>query len=610
MIGAIHQRNSHIDHRETERALFQIFHHPFFNRWNPLLRHHTALDLIDESEARSAGHRLDLDHHVAELPMAARLPLVAAALARSLSDGFLIGHARRVHIELEAIFARQLFRGDLQMDFALSQKRDFAQCRVLFEQQRRIFLLQSVDRGGQLHLVLAIRRFDRQLVNGRQHRGRYIRQRRILAGGQKIAGFRRVHPQQRNGVTRHRLRQFLLRLPFQRSNAANPRILPVARIKDGAIFQRAGQNTAQADAPAMAGMIGLQNLGDRFAIGFEPMAARYGTNIGHFMAQCLQQAADAIVAFRRSHQRRNEMAIAQFPGQFGEDGITFRLHIAQQIFHQMLIEIRELLQHLKACILFTVAHIAGQLQHLAWRVRAIDKGALQREIDIAGDDIAIPDGNLAQQKRFVACVLQHRQQRTQRTACLVDLVDEQEMRNVQRVQPLQIGLQHLNLGRFGFANHDRRIDTGQDIQAVLQKFDGAGTIQKGETVAQIFGGGAVDFHTHAPGTGLGAGIADRITLCDVALAMRGAGCEQNAFQQRGFPAAIGSYQGHCTWPASSIPVWHNCLPSFGFLRRNEARRALFPKAGRRHAPRFVEECSRRQVPEARGHNQMKADQGK
>ena len=49
-------------------------------------------------------------------------------------------------------------------------------------------------------------------------------------------------------------------------------------------------------------------------------------------------------------------------------------------------------------------------------------------------------------------------------------------------EPLQIGLQHLHLGGLRLAHHNRRVDAGQHVQRVLQKFDGAGAIQKGETL--------------------------------------------------------------------------------------------------------------------------------
>ena len=113
---------------------------------------------------------------------------------------------------------------------------------------------------------------------------------------------------------------------------------------------------------------------------------------------------------------------------------------------------------------------------------AIDESALQREIDKARDDAVLPDRNLAQQQRLVAHLLQRSRADRAGAARLVDLVDEQKMRDRQIVQPLQIGLQHLHLRGLRLAHDDGRVDAGQNVQRVLQKFDGAGAIEEGETL--------------------------------------------------------------------------------------------------------------------------------
>ncbi len=145
-----------------------------------------------------------------------------------------------------------------------------------------------------------------------------------------------------------------------------------------------------------------------------PPPANAGTrrrrlDLRHVMAQRLEQPAHAIVGLGRADQHRHHQAFRQFAPEAAEHFVALRLDIAQQFFHQMLVIVGQLLQHLEAG--FLLARIIGDIHHLAGRMGAIGKGALQRQIDKAGGDAVIPDRNLAQQQRPFAHLLQRGQQR-------------------------------------------------------------------------------------------------------------------------------------------------------------------------------------------------------
>jgi len=93
---------------------------------------------------------------------------VTAVLAARFANGFLVRDLRLMRGDPEPVFAGELFRRDFQMNLTLSGERHFLQFRVLTEMQRWILLLQFMDRGGQLHLILAIRGFDRERIDGLQ----------------------------------------------------------------------------------------------------------------------------------------------------------------------------------------------------------------------------------------------------------------------------------------------------------------------------------------------------------------------------------------------------------------------------------------------------------
>ena len=94
VIGAVDQLHRDVDHREAERPVLERVDDALLHRRDVVARHHAALDLLGEGEARAARQRLDVEHDVAVLAVAARLLLVAAALQDPLLDGLAIADRR------------------------------------------------------------------------------------------------------------------------------------------------------------------------------------------------------------------------------------------------------------------------------------------------------------------------------------------------------------------------------------------------------------------------------------------------------------------------------------------------------------------------------------
>src|SRR3546814_2716647 len=68
-IGAVEQRHRHIHDRKTERSLRHRVANTLLDGRNPLLGHCAAGDLLVKAKAFAERERLQLDHHIAELPM-------------------------------------------------------------------------------------------------------------------------------------------------------------------------------------------------------------------------------------------------------------------------------------------------------------------------------------------------------------------------------------------------------------------------------------------------------------------------------------------------------------------------------------------------------------
>src|SRR3546814_9059587 len=71
------------------------------------------------------------------------------------------------------------------------------------------------------------------------------------------------------------------------------------------------------------------------------------------------------------------------------------------LLHKLVVIVGELLKHREPRLLLAVGERIGNGDHFARRMLAIDIGALEREIDEAGDDIVLPDRHLAQHQRQI-----------------------------------------------------------------------------------------------------------------------------------------------------------------------------------------------------------------
>src|SRR3546814_1435905 len=115
-----------------------------------------AGDLLVKSKAFAARERLQLDHHLAERPMPARLLLVPPPLGYGLSSRFAIGDTGLAAIHRNAIALLQPVEGDGQMLVIDALQQRLMKHLVLPPAQRRVFLRQLVERHRQADIVLAV----------------------------------------------------------------------------------------------------------------------------------------------------------------------------------------------------------------------------------------------------------------------------------------------------------------------------------------------------------------------------------------------------------------------------------------------------------------------
>ena len=242
-------------------------------------------------------------------------------------------------------------------------------------------------------------------------------------------------------------------------------------------------------------MLGVQRL-HHHRDGVAAAGARFDTKtlcgLGdavHLVADCLHQPQHAIGAARGADQHRAHQALAQLLRQIVEHLVARRLDIFQQLLHQLVVVIGERFQHGEARGLFRIERRTFERHHFGRRRLFVDKGALQREIDETGDDVAVEGRQLPHHQFDTRRGLQRRQRIGDAGARLVDLVEKQDARNLLFFQFAQNQLQLRQLLVVEFADDDGRVDHRQHRAHVLREFDRAGAIDEGVLVAHEIRGG-------------------------------------------------------------------------------------------------------------------------
>src|SRR4051812_22587246 len=106
MESAVEQGDGEVDHWIAQGPALEILLDAFADRRDVVPRHGAADDLVVELEAGAARLRLDLDLHIGELAVPARLALVARMLLGALADRLLERHLGLTAGHLQRIGAR------------------------------------------------------------------------------------------------------------------------------------------------------------------------------------------------------------------------------------------------------------------------------------------------------------------------------------------------------------------------------------------------------------------------------------------------------------------------------------------------------------------------
>ena len=254
------------------------------------------------------------------------------------------------------------------------------------------------------------------------------------------------------------------------------------------------------------------------------------------MTQRLQQPQNAVGARRRSHQHRAHQPVAQLAGEIVEHLVARRLDVFEQLLHQLVVMVGERFQHGEARRLLAVDGVAFERNDLRGSVLLVDEGALEREIDEAGDDLAGEGRNLPQYQLGARGVLQQPEHVVDGSVGLVDFVEEQNAGSLAVFQLAQDELKLRDLLLVQLAHDHRGVDRRQHRAHVVHELDRAGTVEEGVGVAHEIRRGDREFDAHAVVPRFLARVADRVAGLDGALALDHPGTREDRLEQRGFAA--------------------------------------------------------------------------
>ena len=317
----------------------------------------------------------------------------------------------------------------------------------------------------------------------------------------------------------------------------------------GAVHHLAPPHAGNAQLAHVLRVDGLDDLDQGLLALGNAQPRRGGLHPGGLVAQGLEQAADAGVLVRGAEEHRHEQVSLHVLGHVLADFLEGRRHVAEQLFHEVVVEVRQLLQQDLPRLEFLGHHGFRHLHQVRILAGFVLVGVLADEVHVARDLLAIANGDFDEDEGPFADLLEGVHDVLQLAAAAggFHLVDEDHVRHLVVVEELQGGRHHQGPVRIGVAHHHRDVRGHERVGALLAELHGAGAVDEGPGFALVGAGGQTGLHAHLPGLGLQGGVTDRVALLDGALARQSTRHEQEAFHQGGLSREVGTHDGRYPW---------------------------------------------------------------
>src|SRR6476620_3556189 len=212
------------------------------DRLDVLARDRAADDLVDELVARALLLRLELDHRVAVLALAAGLADEAAVALGGAPDRLAVGDLRLADVRGDLELADHPVDEDVEMQLAHAGDQGLGRLRVGVDAEGGVFLGEPLEGDRELVLVGLRLRLDLDLDDRLRERHRF-EDHRMLGVRERVAGERVLEADGRGDVAGVDLVDLLAVVGVHLEDAADALALALRRVED----VRAGLERARID---------------------------------------------------------------------------------------------------------------------------------------------------------------------------------------------------------------------------------------------------------------------------------------------------------------------------------------------------------------------------
>ena len=215
-----------------------------------------------------------------------------------------------------------------------------------------------------------------------------------------------------------------------------------------------------------------------------------------------------MIGLCRTEQQRHDKVLARLAREVAEHHRRVRLFVHQQLFQKRVVVVRKLFEHVKAFCRFPIGERRWHFDALGRLAGPVVEGAFEREVDEAGDRLALAYGDLPRKDGFRAHRLQRFEEIADAPTRGLDLVDENRVREAKRFKLAQGGLGERSARGIGVDHYDRKIGGGYGKQRIGRKAGRAGRVHDRECIAEVIEAGEIEFGGAAPRARFRRRIAD------------------------------------------------------------------------------------------------------
>src|SRR5438094_421926 len=494
VVRPVRQHDPDVHHRVTgEDPRVQGLPDALLDGGNVLPWDRSANDLVFELEALPRLVGLDLEVDVAVLAATTRLPHVAALGLGVLPYRLAIRDLGLADIRLDLELAQEAVDDDLQVELAHAVDELLARLLVAGHPERGVFQREARQRHAELLLVGARLRLDRHR-DDRLGEGHGLQHDRLVGVTERVAGGRELEPDGRRDVAgRDRLDLFLL-VRVHPEEPPDALLLVLGRVVHaGAGLQRAG---VDAEEDQLADVLVVHDLErqrrERRVVVGRPLFGLLGLGIdalyrrdvlrrGQAIDHRVQQRLHTFVLERGAAEDREELhadrALAHRGHQLG-GGDRPAVHV---LFHQVLVDLGEPLDHLLPVLLDLVDHVGRDLDLrvlLAERVVVVvpHQADLVDQVDEPAVLVLAADRDLDRHRMGAQALPQHVEAAIVVRPHAIHLVDVDDPRDL-----VLVGLPPHRLGlwldaRDGVEDGDRAVEDAERALDLDREVDVAGRV--------------------------------------------------------------------------------------------------------------------------------------